>query len=113
LCPLILVRVLFYCFLTYFLFYGAASGSSYALSKLKGSPFSGVYSGITTIGREARTLLSNPELYSSLFEFKSSMSIVSGSIATSSLRVPRFASGLVPQLELPNMLKPRSLSIPY
>jgi hypothetical protein len=111
LCPLILICVLFYCFLIYFLFYGAASGSSCALSKLKGSPFGGVYGGITTISREARTLLFNLELYGSLSEFRSSMSIVLGSIATSSLCVLRFALGLVPQLKLPNMLRPRSLSI--
>jgi hypothetical protein len=97
----------------YFLFCGAASGSSYALSELKGSPFGGVYGGIITIGREARTLFSDLELYGSLFEFGSSVSIVLGSIATSSLRVLRFALGLVPQLELPDMLRPRSLSIPY
>jgi hypothetical protein len=97
----------------YFLFYSAISGSSYALFKLKGLPFGGVYGGITTIGREAHTLLSNLELYSSLFEFKSSVFIVLSSIATSLLRVLRFALGLVPQLELPNILRLRSLSIPY
>jgi hypothetical protein len=97
----------------YFLFYSAASGSFYALFKLKGSLFSRVYSGITIISCEARTLLFNLKLYNSLFKFKSSMFIVLGSIATSLLRVLRFALSLVPQLKLPNILKPRSLNIPY
>jgi hypothetical protein len=97
----------------YFLFYSAISGSFYALSKLEGSPFNRVYSRITTISREARTLLSNLELYSSLSKFRSSVFIVLGSIATSSLRVPRFALGLVPLLKLPSMLRPRPLSILY
>jgi hypothetical protein len=41
------------------------------------------------------------------------MFIVLGSIATSLLHVLRFALSLVPQLKLPNILKPRSLNIPY
>jgi hypothetical protein len=41
------------------------------------------------------------------------MSIILGSIATSLLRVLRFTLGLVPQLELSNILRPRSLNILY
>jgi hypothetical protein len=41
------------------------------------------------------------------------MSIILGSIATSLLCVLRFILGLVPQLKLLNILKPRSLSILY
>jgi hypothetical protein len=112
-CPLIFICVLFYCFLIYFLFYSAISGSFYALSKLKGSPFNRVYSRITIISCEAYTLLFNLKLYSSLFKFRSFIFIILGSIATSLLCVPRFTLGLVSQLELSNILKPRSLSILY
>jgi hypothetical protein len=41
------------------------------------------------------------------------MSIILGFIATFSLCVLRFALGLVPQLKLFNIFKPRSLNIPY
>jgi hypothetical protein len=98
----ILVRVLFYCFLIYFLFYGAASSSFYTLSKLKVLPFVKVYSRIITISYKAYTLLSNLELYASLSKFRSSIFIILGSIATSLLllHVPRFTSGSVSLLKL-------------
>jgi predicted membrane chloride channel (bestrophin family) len=97
----------------YFLFYSAISGSFYALFKLKGSLFSKIYNKIIIISYKAYILFFNLKLYSSLSKFKSFIFIILGSIATSLLYVLRFALGLVPQLKLFNIFKPRSLNIPY
>jgi hypothetical protein len=97
----------------YFLFYSAISGSFYAFFKLKGLPFNRIYNRIIIISYKAYILLFNLKLYSFLFKFKSSIFIVLGSIATFLLYVLRFILGLVPQLKLLNILRPRSLSILY
>jgi hypothetical protein len=94
----------------YFLFYSAISGSFYAFFKLKGLPFNRIYNRIIIISYKAYI---NLKLYSFLFKFKSSIFIVLGSIATFLLYVLRFILGLVPQLKLLNILRPRSLSILY